>query len=131
VLPPVDLAQPGWKIRQGQAVWRPRASAPELAGDLLVATNSDGRTLVQFTKTPLPIVVAQATTNQWQVQWVPQAKTYSGHGEPPRRVMWLYLPRCLAGQPPKDLNFVDLGEGHWRLGSATGERLEGFLMDAP
>src|SRR5437762_2550749 len=106
LLPPADLAEPGWHVQQGQAVWRPRPDAPELAGDLLVATNLDGRTLVQFTKTPLPFVVAQATSNTWQIQWVPQNKIFSGHGQPPRRLTWLYLPQCLTGRRVKSLDFV-------------------------
>ena len=131
-LPPINLAEPGWKIQQGQAVWRPRANAPELAGDLLVASHPDGRSLVQFSKTPLPFVVAQATSNTWQIQFVPRNKTYSGQGAPPRRLIWLYLPKCLAGHSIKDLQFVRLAEGRWRLSNLiTGEVLEGFLTDLP
>ncbi|MDB6023749.1 MAG: hypothetical protein JWQ04_3606 [Pedosphaera sp.] len=48
-LPPADLSEAGWTVRQGQAVWRSKKSAPEIAGELLVATNYDGRALVQFT----------------------------------------------------------------------------------
>jgi len=130
-LPPVNLADPGWHIQQGQAVWRPRLHAPELAGDLLVATNLDGRILVQFTKTPVPFVVAQATSNTWQIQWVPQNKTYSGQGEPPRRLSWLYLPQCLSGHAVKSLELVRLAQGQWRLSnSISGETLEGFLSNS-
>src|SRR5262249_49980619 len=101
----------------------------ELAGELLVATHQDGRSLVQFTKTPLPFVVAQSTTNSWQIAFVPKNKTYSGHGEPPVRVIWLHLPRCLNGTPPpKPLVFERaLGSG-WKLENrVTGEMVTGYL----
>ena len=128
LLPPVNLAEPGWRIRQGQAFWRPAANRPELTGDLLVATHPDGRALVQFTKTPLPFIVAQATPDTWQIQFVPENKTYSGRGECPSRLIWLYLPKCLAGQAVKNLSFSRLPEGKWRLANPlTGEILEGFL----
>src|SRR5256885_14903702 len=58
-LPPVNLSEPGWTIRQGQAVWRPNRGPLEIAGELLVATRSDGCSVVQFTKTPLPFLVAR------------------------------------------------------------------------
>ena len=82
-LPPVNLTEPGWTVLQGQAVWRTKKDAPEIAGELFVATNPDGRSFVQFTKTPLPFVVAQTTTNSWQIHFVPNDKTYSGRGKVP------------------------------------------------
>src|SRR2546430_5175382 len=51
--PPLNLAEVGWKVRKGEAVWRSGPGAPELAGELLVATHPDGRALVQFTRSPL------------------------------------------------------------------------------
>src|SRR5277367_4640677 len=53
-LPPANLAEPGWIVRQGQTVWRTKKDAPEITGDLLLAVNLDGRSFLQFTKTPLP-----------------------------------------------------------------------------
>src|SRR5213593_2130154 len=55
-LAPANLSEPGWRIREGQAVWRPKIEAPEIAGELLVATHPNGQTFLQFTKTPLPLV---------------------------------------------------------------------------
>src|SRR5439155_15039375 len=55
-LPSVNLAEPGWTVHEGQAIWRPKRDAPEIAGEILVATHQDGRALVQFTKTPFPFV---------------------------------------------------------------------------
>src|SRR5258708_3062502 len=39
-LPVVNLKEPGWTVREGQAVWRRDRKAPEIAGDILVATRS-------------------------------------------------------------------------------------------
>ena len=33
---------PGWRVQQGQAIWRPRRGFPELGGDLVMASD-DGR----------------------------------------------------------------------------------------
>jgi hypothetical protein len=128
-LPPANFAEPGWTVRQGQAVWRLGKDTPELAGELLVATNRDGRTLVQFTKTPVPFVVAQTTAHAWQVDFVPKNKTYSGRGDPPARVLWLHLARSLDGSPPpKPFAFEKRPEAGWRLENrATGELISGYL----
>jgi hypothetical protein len=129
MLAPVNLSEPGWVTRQGQAVWRASRTAPEIAGEMLVATNSDGRAFVQFTKTPLPFLTAQSTTNSWQLHSIPDDKTYSGRGRPPVRAIWLWLPGCLAGRPPpKPLAWQRETDNNWRLENlATGESLEGYL----
>jgi hypothetical protein len=128
-LPPVNLTEPGWAVRQGQVVWRSKADAPEIAGELLVAVNPDGRSFVQFTKTPLPFIVAQTTSNSWQIHIVPLNKTYSAHGRPPARLAWLHLPPCLAGAPPpKKWQWEKLENGGFRFQNpSTGELLEGYL----
>jgi hypothetical protein len=125
----VDLSEPGWRVRQGQAVWRPKHRAPELAGELLVAAHADGRTLVQFTKTPFPIVAAQATPTDWQIHFAPRNRTLRGSGEPPRRFIWLHLARCLNGSaPPRGWSLARREDATWRFESrATGETLEGYL----
>src|SRR2546422_5254946 len=53
-LAPANLSEPGWTMREGQAVWRPKTEGPEIAGELLVAIHRTGETYLQFTKTPLP-----------------------------------------------------------------------------
>jgi hypothetical protein len=110
-------------------VWRAKKDAPEIAGDLMVATNPDGRSIVQFTKTPLPFIVAECTSNSWQIQIVPNNKTYSGRGTPPARLVWLHLPQCLRGAPPpKAWTWKRLEDDRWRLeNSGSGEFLEGYL----
>src|SRR5690349_312352 len=37
-MPPADFSGGGWQVQQGQAVWKPSQSRPELAGELLFAT---------------------------------------------------------------------------------------------
>src|SRR5437867_1555206 len=69
--PPADFSEAGWTIRQGQAVWHAKPDASDLAGELLVAMNLDGRSVVQFSKPPLPLVEAQRGTNSWQIQLFP------------------------------------------------------------
>jgi hypothetical protein len=127
-LAPVDLKEPGWTVREGQAVYHPKHGTPEIAGDLLVATRAD-RAFVQLAKNPFPIAVAQSTANAWQLELPLQNKRYSGPGKPPKRLIFLYLPRVLAGQPPpKGWTWRTLPNHGWRLENpATGEFLEGFL----
>jgi len=129
VVPPADLSQPGWTTRQGQAVWRPGKAAPELAGDLVVATRDDGSCFIQFTKTPLPLVTAEATTNAWRLCVAPTDTTRSGGGPAPLLVVWFCLPRCLAHlSPGKAWSWETLPDNGWRLANpATGEFLEGYL----
>ncbi len=129
-LPPFDLTQPGWMTRQGQAVWCEHTNEPEIAGELLVATRTDGACLVEFTKTPLPMVVLRTTTNSWQFKYVPMNRTFSGRGAPPSRVaVWFYLAHCLAGSPPPKLWQWNVQTNNsWRLANPyTGEFLEGYL----
>jgi len=131
--PPIDLSGPGWIVREGQAVWRPRAGADGVAGDLVVATHPDGRSVVQFTKTPLPFLVAQRTAEGWQAQFIPRNKTYSGRGEPPARLLWLHLPEALArGSAGNGFRFTTNATGGWRFERITsGESLEGYLDSRP
>jgi hypothetical protein len=126
-LPKINFLEPGWTVRQGQAIWRSHHAAPEIAGELLVATNFDGRTFVQFTKTPLPFAIAQAAPGSWQIESPVENKRYTGRGSPPPTIIWLQLPRCLSGvSPAKPWSWQTLDNGGWRLESrATGETLEG------
>src|SRR4030095_2800907 len=82
-LPPVNLSEPGWTLRQGQAVWRNRREAPEIVGEILYARHRDGRTLLQFTKNPLPFVTARTSADDsWQIEFVPQRRRFRGKGTP-------------------------------------------------
>jgi hypothetical protein len=127
--PRANLSDPGWTIREGQAVWRRNSQAPEIAGDLLVATHRHGETFLQFTKPPLPFVVARITTNRWHIEFVTERRQFSGRGEPPSRLGWLHLARCVSGSiPPAKWHWVKLPDDRWRLENpSSGETFEGFL----
>lgn len=120
---------PGWEVQQGQALWRPKKGLPEFGGDLVLATNADGRCLIQFDKTPLTMVAVQTTTNRWLIRFPQQQMGFSGHGSGSTRFAWLYLPAALAGKPlPKVFHFERRPDGGWRLENPkTGESLEGFF----
>lgn len=119
----------GWTVRQGQAIWRPGLKYPELAGEIVLAQNPDGRSSLQFTKTLLPVVLAQTTKTDWLVQFPPQRLGFSGHGQPPQRFTWLYLTAALGGKNlPENYRFARLPDGGWRLENRrTGEFVLGFL----
>jgi hypothetical protein len=127
-LPPVNLQEPGWIVHQGQAVWHLPNSTREIAGELVVAIRSNGQSLVQFSKTPFPLVVAQQTTNRWEAAFPPRNKQYSARSQPPRRIIWLYLPRMLDGQkPPPNWSWHRDGN-NWRLENhGNGESVTGFF----
>ncbi|MDQ6630672.1 MAG: hypothetical protein M3Y82_02815 [Verrucomicrobiota bacterium] len=132
--PAVDFKQTDWKIQEGQAVWKPNHKAPEIAGEILAAQNSTGKTVVQFIKNPFPITIAQTTSNAWQIEFPPQNKTFSGRGKPPAKfgplpTGWLQLANCLKGNsPPANWSFQKIDEMNWRLeNKKTGESIEGFL----
>ncbi len=120
---------PGWHVQEGQALWRPRQHMPELAGDLVMASHEDGRSLVQFTKTPLPVMLAQTTRTNWLIQFPPQRLSFTGRRQPPTRFAWLYLKAALAGETlPAGLVFQRKADGGWRLeNTRTGESVEGVL----
>ena len=131
-MPPLaafDLSEAGWHLREGQALWRNKGTAPPIAGELLLATHPDGRTWVQFSKTPLPLVVARTTTNRWHIEFVADHREFSGHGQPPAQFGWLQLARCVAGTaPPAKWYWERLPDDRWRLANRiSGETFEGFL----
>src|SRR6185503_1500967 len=115
-LAPANLSEPGWTIREVQAVWRPKTEAPEIAGELLVAIHRNGETFLQFAKSPLPLVVARTTTNRWQIEFITDHREFSGHGQPPPRFGWLHLARCVAGTaPPAKWHWENFPDARWRL----------------
>lgn len=128
-LPAVNLEDPAWTVHQGQAVWRRDPASPELAGDVLLAMRNDGRAFVQFTKTPFPFVVAQKTTNTWEIEFPTQKRRYSGRGRPPGQLVWLQLPAALAEERlGRGWSWQRLSNDRWELqNQATGERLEGVF----
>ena len=124
----MNLAEPGWRVLQGQAVWTLPHGRSEIAGEVLVALGPNDRSLVQFSKSPFTLVVGQTTARRWEVEFPPQRKRYAGPGTPPKRVLWLYLPRLLAGKTAPAQWTWKNSEGNWVLSNpVTGEKLEGFL----
>jgi hypothetical protein len=120
---------PGWRVQQGQALWRPERGLPEFGGDLVLASDADGRCLIQFDKTPIAIVSAQVTSSNWLIRFPQRQMGFSGSGPGPTRFGWLYLHSALAGEKlPEVFHFERKADGGWRLeNSHTGESLEGFL----
>jgi LysM domain-containing protein len=128
----VNLDETGWKILQGQAVWKAKEDAPEIAGDLVMATNADGRTFVEFTKDPLPLMVAETSTNSWQIEFVPQNRSLSGRGKPPARLGWLYLAGCMGGlPPPKHWRLQQTHYNRWRMEHPDRGEVLDWLLDLP
>jgi hypothetical protein len=127
-LPPVDLKAPGWSVREGQAVWH-RGEGIEIAGEVLVALVPDGdRAWVQFMKTPFPIVQGQVVKSAWELEIPTENRRYSAPGHPPKRLLWLQLPRILRGEaPPKGLLWQTNSTG-WKLANLnSGESIEGYF----
>lgn len=125
--PPVNFSDPGWKVLAGQAVWTPAKGRPELAGDLLLATNVNGNYFVQFTKSPLPLAAAEDLDGRWFIEFGVNRYYWHGRGNPPARFVWFQLSRALAGgKVDRGWNFARTGVDDWRLENRqTGESLEG------
>jgi hypothetical protein len=123
-------AGPGWTVSEGQALWRPGRKHPELAGEIVLATNGGGCGSVNFTKTLLPVVLAQTTKTNWLIEFPPQRLGFSGRGRPPQRFTWLFLAAALEGERlPGKIIFTRQPGGGWRLENRrTGETVEGFLQ---
>ena len=120
---------PGWRVQEGQALWRPGRGFPELGGELVMASHEDGRCAIEFAKTPLPLVLAQTTRTNWLIAFPPRRMSFAGRRAPPTRFAWLYLHAALSGDPlPATLRFQRKPDGGWRLeNTRSGETMEGFL----
>ena len=116
-------------LRTGQAVWRPAAGAPEVAGELLVAGQPDGELLAEFAKPPHSLAQARLRASGWEVT-APGRRALRGRAAPPGEPVWPALLFWLRdGHAPAGWRGGGPDEtGSWRLENpATGERLEGFL----
>ena len=142
-MPKADLSGPGWTVQQGQAVWHtprqnifapphagmpPPRPAPEIAGDLILATRTDGSAFVQFSKTPFTVAIAQMTPSGWQLEIPPQNRHFARHGKPPAQIVWLQLANALNGKSVAK-NWTWHGSAaNWHLENrSSGESLEGYL----
>jgi hypothetical protein len=128
-LPWPAVSGTGWRVQEGQALWRPTARAPELAGELLMARHEDGGCLLEFSKTPFPLVLAHVSATNWAIRFPPQKLAFGGRRAPPARFAWLYLRPALAGESlPAALTFERQPDGRWRLENRrTGETVAGYL----
>jgi hypothetical protein len=126
-LPPADFSAPGWRVQQGQAIWKPSSNRPELAGDLLLATNANGNFFIQFSKIPFPLATAQISGSQWQIEFGADRFSWHGSGTPPDRFAWFQLPRALLGENlDGNWQFKNTTTNSWHLENPrTGESLEG------
>jgi hypothetical protein len=128
-LAPANLSAPGWIVQQGQAIWKPTATRPEIAGDLIMATNTDGDCFIQFTKTPFTIATAQIAANRWQLQFSNDQYSWRGNNPPPNRFVWFQLPPALLGAPiAANWQFQSTTNGWQFTNSHTGETLEGAFF---
>lgn len=129
VPPALDLQAPGWRARQGQAIWLPSPRATEIAGDLTVALHPGGDAWVQFGKPSLNLVTARIMTNNWWFTFEPRNWRRAGQGLPPANMIWLQLAGALAGRAlGPEWEWQVLPGDRWRLTHrGTGERLEGYL----
>jgi hypothetical protein len=127
---PVNLAEPGWRVGQGQAVWQMPGKRPELAGDLTLAMNADGRCFLEFAKGPFPFVRAECGESRWEIEFPPRKMFFAGGGAPPKRLAWLQVCRALAGKEARvPWRFERHADGTWRLDNArTKEAIEGYLQ---
>jgi hypothetical protein len=125
-MPRVDLTDADWTVWSGQAVWRPRADRPSLAGDLIVARNARGDVLINFSKSPLSIFTAQTSGGSWKIDFIESEQSHAGQGRPPKRFVWFYLPGILDGAaPPGDWSAESLAADEWTLVSPkTGETIK-------
>ena len=129
-LPPTDFSAPGWHVRQGQAVWKPSRDRPELAGDLLLAVNTNGDFVIQFSKTPFALAAAKVVDGRWQIEFGNGQRSWRGPVPPPQRFVWFQLPKALTGKPvAAPWKVAKRADDSWRLENAgTGESLEGQLF---
>lgn len=129
--PPVNLSEPGWRLRQGQALWQSKKSAPEIAGEVVLASNPGGHLFIQFLKNPLPLLSAEIDKDNWRIEFIPEKRQFSGRGAPPKQLIWLHLLRALQQLPiAADLGVAKTSEGGTRIAnSRTGETVTLFLND--
>jgi hypothetical protein len=127
---PIDLSGPGWQLRQGQAIWRSKREAPEIAGEVVLATHPDGAAFVQFSKNPLPLLTGQISPQGWRAEFIPEQRIISGRGTPPSQLIWLHLLRSLQGiVPSDDFTFSKSPDGSTRLENRwSGEQVNLFLQ---
>lgn len=128
-LPPVNLAEIGWQVHESLIVWKPKRTAPELFGELLVATHPDGRRLIQLSKQSLPLITAESATNGWMITSTLRRGQFGGSLPATDRVPWFLL-ESFPPHPPANSRWqLELkANGVWHMvNSRTGEYVEGTM----
>lgn len=119
-----------WRVRQGQAVWRPNARGPEVAGDVTVAVGAAREFLIEFAKPAFPLVRVVRQGERWEIA-APGRGRRSGSGAVPSPVAgWMRLGELLTGVPLPAPWKGEVGAdgAEWSVENPrTGERIEGFL----
>ena len=110
-------------------MWKPNQFRPELAGELILATNTNGDCLVEFTKTPFALASARQCDDRWRVEFGAGRHAWQGRGPAPRQFSWFELPRALAGDElSRGWRFTRTNNS-WRLANGrSGEWLEGAFL---
>lgn len=128
-LPPVNLKEPGWTVRRGEAVWRRERGGEGIAGEFLSATRPDGRAFVELSKDAFPLAIGQTAPQAWTIEFPLQNRHFSGHGQAPSRFIILQFPQVLAGlPPPRGISWQPQKGGGWRLENrSSGESLDIYL----
>ena len=122
---PVDLTQPGWSVWTGQAVWLPPDQPEAIAGDLLVASDQDGKRLIILTKPPITIFTAQTDQDTWQLNLTGQPRERRGRLPAPRQFAWFAIPDLLQDGLSPPGWAVDQPQPHiYILQHPGGERIQ-------
>jgi len=118
-MPSVNLSEPGWTTRQG----RPSGARKASAGNCRGLDGGREPRWAQFHAIHQDAAAFRGGAIHGGRLANPiysYNKTYSGRGAPPERLIWLYLPRCLAGLPlPEPLTWRSLQNNGWHLKIAT------------
>ena len=115
-LPEVDLFGSEWKVWQGQALWKPGADRPRIAGDLIAARHVNRDVLVSFANPPVHIFTAQTGDGKWTIDFVERSHSYAGRGRPPKRFVWFRIPELLdGGELPSPWEVERLEKDEWVL----------------
>jgi hypothetical protein len=103
-LPELDVSGPNWSTWQGQAVWESKYSKDPLIGEFVTGLSTTK--LVRFaelTKGGVPIIRARRTTENWEVQFVPNNIAQKGKGSKvSKKWIFLHLPDVLNGSLPPE-----------------------------
>ncbi|HEY3913784.1 MAG TPA: hypothetical protein VGN61_04785 [Verrucomicrobiae bacterium] len=125
--PTYNLSDLGWKVWNGQAVWKPRKTIPELTGDVTVAVNTNGNAIVQFSKT-IPFATARLDGHRWEIDFPAGNRVYARHYPLPSHFAWFQLPALVESNSPSR-SWVEKGNlDQWEITSRhDSETLRGYL----